>query len=273
MTENGSTKGTINRIAFNGNYLLYLLVIAAFLQPALGQTKKEMDMGGQSQDTTKRVAPNQEKMDMSDGEMEFVHPFFTHMGMPDPAGHYSLRLSGVATRVDGQTQGDFGFHLETGLMKRVGLHIRNDRVLNNAHTEIAIQYAAIQSEDGMKGLSPFAEVEIPTHKNERNTYLLVGFSTMWSAQRFELNQSIEYSPKEDAIEGSVAVVGKVGQRVFPVVEFVLATAKDIAPENSMIVGLKYQIIKPVALGLGYQFPVTEARGFTDQILLQTDLEW
>ena len=230
-------------------------------------------MGGQTQDTLKNAAPNQEKMNISKSKMEFVHPFFTHMGMPDPVGQYSLRSSGVAARTEGRTQGDFGFHLETGLMKRVGLHIRNDRVLNNAHTEIAIQYAAIHSEDGMKGISPFVEVEIPTHKNEHNTFVLVGLSTMWSAQRFEINQSIEYSPKEDAIEGSIAVVGKTDQRFFPVVEFVLATAKDIEAENSMIVGLKYQINKPIALGLGYQFPVTETKEFTQQVMLQTDLEW
>jgi hypothetical protein len=234
---------------------------------------KGMDMGGQTQDTIKSVAPNQAKMDMAEGEMDMVHPFFTHMGLPDPVGHYALRLSGVATREEGHTRGDFGLHLETGLLDRIGLHIRNDRVLNNAHTEIMLQYAAIRSRDGMSGFSPFLEVEIPTHKDERHTYGLVGFSTMWSTHILELNQSLEYSPEEEALEGSISLVGKVGQRLFPVVEFILAAANGAKPQNSMIVGLKYRINKNIVFGIGYQVPVTQAREFTHQIFFQTDLEW
>ncbi len=229
--------------------LLCLLVIAVFFQPAFCQ----------SSDTMK--------------EMDIVHPFFTHMGLPDPVGHYALRLSGVATREEGHTRGDFGFHLEAGLVDRIGLHIRNDRVSNNAHTEIMLQYAAIQSRDGMSGFSPFAEVEIPTHKDERHTYGLVGFSTMWSTHILELNQSLEYSPEEEALEGSVSLVSKIGQRLFPVVEFILAAANGSKPQNSMIGGLKYRINRNIVIGIGYQIPATVSKEFTHQIFLQTDLEW
>jgi hypothetical protein len=253
-----------------------LLAIAVFFKPAFCQsndTMKGMDMGAQTQDTQKSVAPDQAKMDMGEGEMDIVHPFFTHMGMPDPVGHYAMRLSGVAIRDKGHTRGDYGFHLETGLLDRVGLHIRNDRVLNNAHAEIMLQYAALRSQDGMRGFSPFAEVEIPTHEGERHTYGLVGFSTMWSTHILELNQSLEYSPEEQALEGSVALVGKVGTRLFPVVEFIMASAKGATPQNSMIGGLKYRINKNIVLGIGYQVPVTVSKEFTHQVLLQTDLEW
>ena len=236
--------------------LLCLLVVAVFFQPAFCQ----------GNDTMKG-------MDMSEEEMDMVHPFFTHMGLPDPVGHYALRLSGVAAREEEHTLGDFGFHLEAGLLDRVGIHIRNDRVLNNDHTEFMLQYAAIRSQDGMSGFSPFAEVEIPTHKGERHTYGLVGFSTMWSTRILELNQSLEYSPEEEALEGSVSLVGKVGKRLFPVVEFILAATNGEKPQNSMIAGLKYRINKYVVIGVGYQIPVTESKEFTHQMLFQTDLEW
>jgi hypothetical protein len=256
--------------------LLCLLMTSVFLQPAFCQSNDSMnamDMGGQTQGTIKGVAPNQAKMNMSEGEMDIVHPFFTHMGMPDPVGHYALRLSGVATREEGHNRRDFGFHLETGLADRLGLHIRNDRVSNNAHTEIMLQCAAIKSRDGMSGFSPFAEIEIPTHEGERHTYGLVGFSTMWSTHILELNQSLEYSPREEALEGSVSLVGKVGQRLFPIVEFILAAANGAKPQNSMIGGLKYRINRYTVFGIGYQVPVTEAKEFTHQVLLQTDVEW
>ena len=239
--------------------LLCLFFIAVFFKPAFCQstdTMKGMDMGG-----------------MGEEEMDFVHPFFTHMGLPDPVGHGDLRLSGVSTREEGETYYDFGFHLETGLADRIGLHIRNDRVSNNAHTEITLQYAAIRSQYGMSGFSPFLELEIPTHKDEQHTYGLVGFSTMWSTHVLELNQSLEYSPEEEALEGSVSLVGKVNQHLFPVVEFILASAKDATPQNSMIGGLKYRINKTIVFGIGYQVPVTHSKEFTHQVLLQTDVEW
>jgi hypothetical protein len=256
--------------------LFCLMVIAVFLQPAFCQsndTMKEMDMGGQTQEAIKSVEPNQAKMNMDEGEMDIVHPFFTHMGMPEAVGHSALRLSGVATCEEGRTRGDAGFHLETGLAERIGLHIRNDRVSNNAHTEIMLQYAAIRSRDGMSGFSPFVEVEIPTHEGERHTYALVGFSTMWSTHGFQFNQSLEYSPEEEALEGSFSMVGKVGQRLFPVVEFIMAAAEGAKPQNSMIGGLKYRINRNTVLGIGYQVPVTESKEFTNQVLLQMDLEW
>jgi hypothetical protein len=256
--------------------MLCLLVIAVFLQPAFCQsndTMKEMDMGGQTQEAIKSVEPNQAKMNMDEGEMDIVHPFFTHMGMPEAVGHSALRLSGVAACEEGRTRVDGGFHLETGLADRIGLHIRNDRVSNNAHTEIMLQYAAIRSRDGMSGFSPFVEVEIPTHEGERHTYALFGFSTMWSTYGFQFNQSLEYSPEEEALEGSFSMVGKVGQRLFPVVEFIFAAAEGAKPQDSMIGGMKYRINKNTVLGIGYQVPVTEAREFTNQVLLQMDLEW
>lgn len=56
-------------------------------------------------------------------EEEIAHPFFTHMGIPEAVGTYSLRLAALATEMDGRTKGDFAFHFETGLSKYVGLHI------------------------------------------------------------------------------------------------------------------------------------------------------
>ena len=74
---------------------------------------------------------------------------------------------------------------------------------------------------------------------------------MWSTHGLELNQSLEYSPAEKALEGSFSMVGKVGQRLFPVVEFIFAAAEDAPPQDSMIGGLKYRINKYTAFGIGY----------------------
>ena len=71
----------------------------------------------------------------------------------------------------------------------------------------------------------------------------------------------------------MSVVGKVGQRFCPIVEFTSAAAKDAKPQNSVIGGLKYRINKATALGIGLQIPVTDDREFANQVLVQTDLEW
>ena len=62
---------------------------------------------------------------------ELPHPFFTHMGMPEGVGVYSLRVGGLANQgVDpamGMRRSDFFFHFETGLTERIGVHVRNDQ--------------------------------------------------------------------------------------------------------------------------------------------------
>ena len=39
------------------------------------------------------------------GQEEIAHAFFTHEGIPDAVGSYSLRAAGLATRADGETEG------------------------------------------------------------------------------------------------------------------------------------------------------------------------
>ena len=133
-------------------------------------------------------------------EEEIAHPFFTHMGIPEGVGVFNLRLLGLVNRVDGRTNGDFGFHFETGLTKRIGLHIRNDSFLNRTRSEVMFQFLAIKSKDGMSGFSPIIEFEIPTRRgggSRVNT--LVGFSSALVNKRAAFNQVIHYNPREDSV--------------------------------------------------------------------------
>ncbi|MCX5800328.1 MAG: hypothetical protein NTX17_02965 [Candidatus Eisenbacteria bacterium] len=220
-------------------------------------------MGDQAPDTTKSTAR----------EMDVAHPFFTHMGMPEGVGNYTLRLDGTATTGEGKTEGDFGFHLETGLSETIGLHIRNDRVSSNPHTEITFQFAALSSHDRMSGFSPFMEFEIPTHEGEKTIYTLVGFSTAWATSGFALNQSLEYSPKEEDVEGSASAVVKLSERFFPVVEFIGEAVKGSPPLYTMLGGLKGRISRRVLIGAAYKVPLSSEKEFDSQVLVETDLEW
>ncbi len=206
-------------------------------------------------------------------EKELVHPFFTHMGMPDPVGSYSLRVPLTATEIAGKTKADFGFHLETGLSKTIGLHIRNDRVLNNSHSEIMFQFAAIRSKDGMSGFCPIIEFEIPTHKGAKRVNTLVGFTTAFVRPSFSFNQVLHYGPAEDNVEGSAAVVYRVSKGIFFIAEILGEKVPSESAALNMLGGVKVSVGKFLTLGIGYRLPVTTNRGFSSQYIFSPDVEW
>ena len=212
------------------------------------------------------------KNQMSDDE-EIAHPFFTHMGMPEAVGTYSLRLAALATRMDGKTKGDFAFHFETGLSKFVGLHIRNDRFLDNTHSEIMFQFAVIRSKDGMSGFSPIIEFEIPTKKGASRINTLVGFSTAIVRSRFAFNQVLHYNPREDMVDGSASLVYKLSKKVFFVVEVLGDKMPDEQAIINLLGGLKIKLNKTFMLGIGYQQPITTNKDFSSQYIFQPDMEW
>ena len=224
--------------------------------------------------TDQSQKPQTDAVQMSDDEVEIAHPFFTHMGMPERVGVFSLRLSGLVNRVDGRTKGDFAFHFETGLTKRIGIHIRNDSFLNRTRSEVMIQFAAIRSKDGMSGFSPIIEFEIPTRRgggSRVNT--LVGFSTALVKKRAAFNQVIHYSPREDAVDYSAALVLRVGKRYFPVFEILGEAMRGDRPIVNLLGGFKVRVNKNLTLGFAVQAPVTSRKDFTSQLVGQSDLEW
>lgn len=211
---------------------------------------------------------------MGTGEQEVAHPFFTHMGMPEGVGVYSLRLGGLLTRSDGKTDPDFAFHFETGLTDFVGIHLRNNAVLSDPHTELMFQFAVVKSKDGMSGFAPIIEFEFPTHSGgDRHINTLVGFSTALANAKASFNQVLHYDPRVEMVEGSAAVVVKLGSRLFPVVEI---SGDGMPGEHTMInllAGMKVRVNKLLLVGLAVQAPVTERKDFTWQFALEPEMEW
>lgn len=256
----------IHRILKFATFSVILFSVSTF--SAYSQQMPKMN----TDDSAKVKNVNDKSSQMSDDE-EIAHPFFTHMGMPEAVGTYSLRLAALATRMDGTTKGDFAFHFETGLSKFVGLHIRNDRFLDNTHTEIMFQFAAIRSKDGMSGFSPIIEFEIPTKKGASRINTLVGFSTAVVKSRFAFNQVLHYNPREDMVDGSAAFVYKVSKGVFFVVEILGKKMQDAQVMINLLGGVKVKLNKNIILGIGYQQPITTNKEFSSQYIFQPDMEW
>lgn len=201
---------------------------------------------------------------------EIAHPFFTHEGLPDAVGRYSTRLSGLATRADGTTQGDFAFHFETGLTENIGLHLRSDQFLRARRSEAMLQFTVLKSSDGESGIAPIVELEFPTREGGGKVRALVGFTSKFARANFALNQVVHYNLSEKSIEASVALVVRASDRVYPVFELLGEGGVDKPTVVNALVGIKYRLRGSMLVGVAYQRPVTSAREITSQFVVQLE---
>lgn len=215
--------------------------------------------------------------DQPSGQMsekdEIPHPFFTHMGVPEAVGVYSLRTAALASRENGHTDGDFAFHFETGLTDFIGIHVRNDRFLNMPRTEVMFQFAAFRTRSKMSGIAPLIEFEVPTRNGGGRVETLVGFTTALSSATFAWNSVLHYNPRLETVDGSGSVVFRATKRVFPVLELRTEVAKGERPMFSGIAGLKIRAAKFLVLGLGIEVPFSSRKDFTHQTIFQPDFSW
>ncbi len=200
-----------------------------------------------------------------------VHPFLTHMGMPDGPGEVSVRIMSVEERSAGVASGTYGFHIEAGLIDRLGLHLRNDAVRTHTATEMMLQYAVFRSDDGQSGISLIGEVEFPTGSTEDNrTQALYGISFAYlQIPLFAINSVVHYNPVEKMVEWEISLLGKLTQNIFPVVELSGESGQDMSSTN-ILLAWKFKIPNDNALGVGYRLPITKEREFESQLLLQAE---
>ena len=234
------------------------------------QGADNMHMG----DTPKKELKNMAESDTMTEMEEVAHSFFSHMGVPEAVGVYSLRLSGLVTDMEGMMDGDFGFHLETGLTDFIGLHIRNDGIRDAQHTEVMFQFAAIRSRDKMSGFSPLIEFEFPTKPGgDRHTNVLVGFTTALAGPGLAFNQALHYNSRTEEFEFNASFVAKVGSRIFPIVEIFAEALPHEKPIINVLGGVKVKVSKKLLLGVAFQAPVTEQKDYSWQLIFQPDIEW
>lgn len=209
---------------------------------------------------------------------ELPHPFFTHMGMPEGVGVYSLRIGGLASRgVDasmGARRSDFFFHFETGLTERIGVHIRNDQFRSMPRTEVMFQFLALQTRDGTAGFAPIIEFEVPT-RSEGGTRIntLTGFTATLMGPRAAFNTALHFNPREDMIDYSAGWVLAAGRSLFPVIEVLGNAGRGMAPGMRLLGGLKLPLTKHILVGLAVQIPLTTRRDFGSQLVFGPDFDW
>lgn len=204
----------------------------------------------------------------------FVHPFLAHMGMPDGPGEVSVRLMSVEARNAGVAEGTYGFHIETGIIDRWGLHLRNDAVKTHSKTEMMLQYAVLKSDDGLSGISLIGELEFPTGSTASNRIeglYGISFAYTW-APILTVNSVVHYNPDEKEVEWEIAFVGRLTEKIFPVLEFSGENTQDMSLATALF-AWKFKIASRNSLAVAYRVPITTPRDFDSQLMLQAEFNF
>ncbi len=198
----------------------------------------------------------------------FVHPFLTHMALPDPPGEMSLRVTPFQERFDGIVEQDLGLHLEAGLLRNLGLHIRSDGIKTSPYSEVMLMYSFLHDASLSKGMSVFGQVSLPTGPVESNAlkYLfgLSGRLTIPKIMVMDANIHVNLADKMAEYESSF--IFKASEMIYPELELRGEITEEATSLYSLF-GLKFRVADEIALGLGYQIPITNEREYDSQFLL------
>ncbi len=219
------------------------------------------------------------------GHHAMTHPFLSHMGLPDGPGEASVRLTGIQRGMKDSSGTDLAFHVEAGIMDRLGLHLRNDSItgagmrsrdgeMEDHGTEIMLMYALLQDPEATRGLSVFAETAAPTVRHDGPSVRYGGGvgGRFILATRVQWDGIVHVSPANGSVEVGYesALVVRATGRVFGVVETRGEISKG-APTNYLLLAAKVGLGESgAAVGAGIQFPTTSARTYDRQAMFQLD---
>lgn len=211
------------------------------------------------------------------GHHDFAHPFFAHMGMPDGPGEISMRTSAIQDAYDDNVSRDLALHIETGLWNRVGLHLRSDGIKANVHSEIMVQYAVLQNEHADSGISVFTELEFPTNyipEDEDKVVVEIGASGRKIFGKYGIiDAGIHYAPQESMVALEASGVLRLTPTIFPIIEGQIEKEGDEDAMVNLLVGIKMRLKSGAHIGVGIQFPITDARSFDNRAFVQLELAY
>jgi hypothetical protein len=204
-------------------------------------------------------------------EEMFVHPFLAHMGLPDHPGEVSLRLTAYKTRYEQTSETDLAVHIEAGLLRRLGLHVRTDGILHSDYAEVMLQYALLADRELRNGLSIFGQISIATGPVEDHEYKgLVGASFRLSLPGIVVwDGNVHYDPSEEMAEYENAFVFRTGDKYYPILEVRGHISEEI--EVYLLPAIKFRIGGHSALGVGVQAAVSDHRDYDLRALITFDV--
>jgi len=202
----------------------------------------------------------------------FVHPFLAHMGLPDVPKEVSLRITGFRSRLEGMTQGDLAVHIEAGLLRNLGLHIRADGIQHEDYSEVMLQYAVLADKELRNGISVFGQLSIPTGEVKSDTYKgLFGVSGRLTFPNLVVwDGDVHYDPKDKMVEYENAFVFKANEKFYPILE-IRGHITEEMKEAYILPAIKFRIDEHKAFGVGVQIAISDDREFDSQTLFTYDV--
>lgn len=205
-----------------------------------------------------------------DADEMFVHPFLAHMSLPDEPNEVSLRITGFRTRHEGSTEGDLAVHIEAGLVKNLGLHIRTEGIQHEDYSEVMLQYAVFADKELHNGISVFGQLSIPTGAEEDDYKGLFGVSVRLSLPDIMVwDGNVHYDPKEEMAEFEGAFVFRLNQKYYPILEVRGHISDEI--EAYLLPAIKFRIGGHSAFGVGIQTAISEHRDYDLRALFTYDI--
>lgn len=199
------------------------------------------------------------------------HAFLLPRGTPPPPGAYAVQLTPFLQSEAGRSKLDLGAHASVGMFERGGLHLRSLGIGTFPTTELIGMASLVR--DGGRGLSLLAIAGAPTGPSTGGHHgswsFLAGLAGHWPGRRWGADAVLHYDFTASHLLPEAALVLALGDRLFAVAEG-SATLGDRA-ELYALPGLKLALGRSVRLGAGYRFPLTRARKFDGQALIQVEL--
>lgn len=204
----------------------------------------------------------------------FVHPFFSHMALADPVGEVSFRFTGIQRREGEAVTGDFGVHIEAGVLPGLGIHIRSDGIKSETFSEVMMMYNVFTASNQNFGTSIFGQVSIPTGlEASSNTYKgLIGVGIKEALPPVVVfNGDIHYDAKDRMAEYEGSLVFKASDILYPIIE---ARGEITSTGTSAYVlpSLKFRIGDHQDIGAGFQIGVSNVSEYDVEALLQYGFE-
>ncbi len=222
-------------------------------------------------------------------KMDMTHPFLAHMGMPDPPGAASVRVTGIERASELGRGGDVAIHVEAGVLPNLGIHLRNDAITGakagdamtaaeDHGTELMLMYAFLTDAAKTRAISAFAEVSWPSMKGDMKPANVGGGLAaryQWT-DRFLFDTDVHVSPMNGMVElgfeGSLQA--RPAGRIYSILE-VRGTAGGgddtklyLLPAVKVGLGSSNGVV-----GVGLQFPLTKARDYDRQAMFQLDWDF
>ncbi len=201
------------------------------------------------------------------GDM-FVHPFLAHMALPDKPGEMSLRSTAFQQRRDSTVEQDLAIHIEAGLLPGLGIHIRSDGIKTSPYSEVMLMYSFLHDATYSKGLSVFGQVSIPTGPAKSNSLkYLFGLSGRLTVRKIVvIDANMHFNLADKMAEYESSFVFKASKMLYPELELRGEITENETSLYSLI-GLKFRIADEMAIGVGFQVPITAAREYDTRALI------